>query len=298
MVSKNRLVIECKVGIYVVMFLEILQTLIKVLLVFSILIIAFGLAFFILLSKIASDQANHLSFSNIPMSLMRTFSMMLGELDFVGTYVNPFYNNQLKLAIPSFVILSLFMILMPILLMNLLIGLAVGDIESVRRNAQLKRLAMQVVLHTELERKLPQMWLEKVDKMELIEYPNHTKCKLGFLDSVLRKWFYNPFSEDSSSIQGAMDMALDTNDDFIDTEIAKQKRKLKEISRVLEQQHQLLRLIVQKMEIKTEADDVDEGVSPSELRPLSAYSTGTSRWTSPRIRKKLAAALSFNKSMG
>jgi hypothetical protein len=33
---------------------------------------------------------------------------------------------------------------MPILLMNLLIGLAVGDIESVRRNAQLKRLAMQV----------------------------------------------------------------------------------------------------------------------------------------------------------
>lgn len=39
----------------------------------------------------------------------------------------------------------LFMILMPILLMNLLIGLAVGDIESVKRNAQLKRLAMQVI---------------------------------------------------------------------------------------------------------------------------------------------------------
>ena len=39
------------------------------------------------------------------------------------------------------------MILMPILLMNLLIGLAVGDIESVRRNAQLKRLAMQVSLN-------------------------------------------------------------------------------------------------------------------------------------------------------
>lgn len=88
------------------------------------------------------------------------------------------------------------MILMPILLMNLLIGLAVGDIESVRRNAQLKRLAMQVVLHTELERKLPQMWLEKVDKMHLIEYPNETKCKIGFMDSLMRKWFYNPFNED------------------------------------------------------------------------------------------------------
>lgn len=75
--------------------------------------------------------------------------------------------------------LGLFMILMPILLMNLLIGLAVGDIESVRRNAQLKRLAMQVVLHTELERKLPQMLLEKIDKTELIEYPNEViKVKL------------------------------------------------------------------------------------------------------------------------
>lgn len=85
---------------------------------------------------------------------------------------------------------------MPILLMNLLIGLAVGDIESVRRNAQLKRLAMQVVLHTELERKLPQVWLERADKMELIEYPNNTKCKLGIFDTILRKWFCNPFNDD------------------------------------------------------------------------------------------------------
>lgn len=42
-----------QVGIYVVMFLEILQTLIKVLTVFSILIIAFGLSFFILMSKVS-----------------------------------------------------------------------------------------------------------------------------------------------------------------------------------------------------------------------------------------------------
>lgn len=90
------------------------------------------------------------------------------------------------------------MILMPILLMNLLIGLAVGDIESVRRNAQLKRLAMQVVLHSELERKLPQIWLERVDKMEIIEYPNGSKCKLGMFDSVLRKWFCNPFNDDGT----------------------------------------------------------------------------------------------------
>lgn len=122
--------------------------------------------------------------------------MMLGEMDFVGTYVQPLHENALLFPVPAFIMLALFMILMPILLMNLLIGLAVGDIESVRRNAQLKRLAMQVVLHTELERKLPAVWLEKVDKSELKEYPNDTKCKLGFMDSVLRKWFCNPFTDE------------------------------------------------------------------------------------------------------
>ncbi|KAH8301176.1 hypothetical protein KR018_006468 [Drosophila ironensis] len=300
-----------QVGIYVVMFLEILQTLIKVLMVFSILIIAFGLAFYILLSKIIDPQPNHLSFSNIPMSLLRTFSMMLGELDFVGTYVNTYYRDQLKVPMTSFLILSelppvlgfplvmvllsgVFMILMPILLMNLLIGLAVGDIESVRRNAQLKRLAMQVVLHTELERKLPHVWLQRVDKMELIEYPNETKCKLGFCDFILRKWFSNPFTEDSS-----MDaISFDNNDDYMNAELERQRRKLRDISRMLEQQHQLVRLIVQKMEIKTEADDVDEGISPNELRSVVGLgSAGGNRWNSPRIRNKLRAALSFNKSM-
>lgn len=98
------------------------------------------------------------------------------------------------------------MILMPILLMNLLIGLAVGDIESVRRNAQLKRLAMQVVLHTELERKLPQIWLEKINKNELIEYPNEAKCKLGFFDYFLRRWLCNPFNESGGNGENSKDI--------------------------------------------------------------------------------------------
>ncbi|XP_015600034.1 transient receptor potential cation channel subfamily A member 1 isoform X2 [Cephus cinctus] len=301
-----------QVGIYVVMFLEILQTLIKVLLVFSILIIAFGLAFYILLSR-----GNHISFSTIPMSLMRTFAMMLGEIDFLGTYVEPYYHHDstcreenpkgLPFPFPSFLILGVFMVLMPILLMNLLIGLAVGDIESVRRNAQLKRLAMQVVLHTELERKLPRMLLAKVDKMELKVYPNEMKSKLGFLDFILKKWICNPFTDDDGAREGAIgnasggvisirnhgsDMVLESNDDYITEELDKQKRRLKDISSALETQHQLLRLIVQKMEIKTEADDVDEGVSLDELRLISGNG---SKWSSPKMKKTLRSSINFSK---
>ena len=46
------------------------------------------------------------------------------------------------------------------------------------------------------------------------------------------------------------------------------------------------------MEIKTEADDVDE--SPGEVRPMSVV-VSASHWTSPRIRKKLRAATNFHK---
>lgn len=52
------------------------------------------------------------------------------------------------------------------------------------------------------------------------------------------------------------------------------------------------------MEIKTEADDVDEGVSPNELKPSGGpfVTTGSGRWSSPKIRKKLKHAMSFTKT--
>lgn len=73
--------------------------------VFSILIIAFGLAFFILLSSVTDPQPNHLSFKTTPLAMLRTFSMMLGEMDFVGTFVQPYHTNGLPYPYASFIIL-------------------------------------------------------------------------------------------------------------------------------------------------------------------------------------------------
>ena len=66
------------------------------------------------------------------------------------------------------------------------IGLAVGDIESVQRNARLKRLAMQVEHLTDLERKLPERLLQYVDKSEYKIYPNAT----GFFCSKVRVYYH------------------------------------------------------------------------------------------------------------
>ncbi|XP_063697805.1 transient receptor potential cation channel subfamily A member 1 [Culicoides brevitarsis] len=245
-----------QIGIYIVMFLEILQTLIKVLTVFSILIIAFGLGFFILLFK-----PNHLSFATISLSLLRTFSMMLGEIDFIGTYVQPYYLEELPFPIPSFIILCIFMILMPILLMNLLIGLAVGDIESVRHNAKLKRLAMQVVLYTEIERKLPQAWLNKLNKVNLLEYPNKDIQKLDFISFILRPWLSNCMFEKKQDPV----FLHDKQDKLFQQQTVEQTENLREICRMLDQQHHLLILIIQKMDIQTDTDDIDEGLETSRI---------------------------------
>lgn len=56
--------------------------------------------------QVSQAQPNHLSFTSIPMSLLRTFSMMLGEMDFVGTFVQPFHTHNLPFPYTSFVILS------------------------------------------------------------------------------------------------------------------------------------------------------------------------------------------------
>lgn len=67
-----------------------------------------------------------------------------------------------------------------------------GDIELVQKNASLKRLAMQVNYHTELEEKLPAKLIEKVDRTELVIYPNGC-VKSSIFSTVCSKYFFGLF---------------------------------------------------------------------------------------------------------
>ncbi|XP_052774065.1 transient receptor potential cation channel subfamily A member 1-like isoform X2 [Mya arenaria] len=105
-------------GIYVVMFLEILRTLIQVLCVFSILLIAFAMAFYTLLN-VEENRA----FSTPSQSLLRTAMMML-ELDFMASFNEPYTDDDARTLYfggVTILLLVTFVLLMPILLMNLLL---------------------------------------------------------------------------------------------------------------------------------------------------------------------------------
>jgi len=98
--------------------------------------------------------------------------------------------------------------------------------------------------------------------------------------------------------------ASNLNEDEVIEEMDRQRDMLKEAIFKLETQQNLLRLIIQvieeysiieplikcliyrqKMEIKTEADDFDDGVTTREDRVLA-------RWTSPRLNKRY---MSYNR---
>ena len=132
------------------------------------------------------------------MIIMKSVMMMLGELEYNHSYIET--ADEQHFANTNLVVLLIFAIIMPILLMNLLVGLAIGDLMEIQQNARLKRLAMQVRLvvipngsalivvvlqvqfHTNLEKKIPSKLIQRWFKDELIVYRNRFGCNhLSFL---------------------------------------------------------------------------------------------------------------------
>ncbi|XP_072234361.1 transient receptor potential cation channel subfamily A member 1-like [Leuresthes tenuis] len=261
------------VGIYVVMFGEIMKTLVRIVTLFVYLMLAFSLAFHALM-------LNQREFNSVPLSVMQTFVMMVGELNYQSNFLDAFLKNELPFGVLTYLIFVNFVMLMPILLVNLMIGLAVGDIAEVQRNAALKRIAMQIDLHTALEDKLPYWFMKRVDKPSIIIYPNR-KCTRNFMSQMIS-------GEEEKNEVWSRVQSKSKSCTFVENELTKQKSRMKEMSSILEKQHCLLKLIIQKMEITSEADEYDGpfNIRHSVLPSPSQRKTrghGTSRWV-PLIR--------------
>ncbi|XP_021080916.1 transient receptor potential cation channel subfamily A member 1 [Mesocricetus auratus] len=229
-------------GIFIVMLEVIFKTLLRSTGVFIFLLLAFSLSFYVLLNF--QD-----AFSSPLLSLIQTFSMMLGDINYRDAFLEPFLKKELTYPILTFGQLIAFTMFVPIVLMNLLIGLAVGDIAEVQKHASLKRIAMQVELHTNLEKKLPLWYLRKVDQKSTIVYPNRPRH-----GRMLRFFHYFLCTQETRQEVQNTDMCLEM-------EILKQKYRLKDLTSLLEKQHELIKLIIQKMEIISETEDEDNHCS-------------------------------------
>nr|XP_019580618.1 PREDICTED: transient receptor potential cation channel subfamily A member 1 [Rhinolophus sinicus] len=249
-------------GIFIVMLEVIMKTLLRSTVVFIFLLLAFGLSFYVLLS--IQD-----AFSSPVLSIIQTFSMMLGDINYRDAFLEPFLRNELAYPILSFAQLIIFTMFVPIVLMNLLIGLAVGDIAEVQKHALLKRIAMQVELHTNLEKKLPLWFLRKVDQKSIIVYPNRRRYSRGLLSI-----FYYIFCTHEARQE------IPNVDTSLEVEILKQKYRLKDLTSLLEKQHELIKLIIQKMEIISETEDEDNHSSFQDRYKKEQLEQRNSKWNS------------------
>lgn len=86
-------------------------------------------------------------------SILKTVVMMIGELEFEDM----FYSNDNLDGTPAFLattthlLFFAFIILVTVILMNLLVGLAVSDIQGLQASAGLNRLSRQAELVARLE---------------------------------------------------------------------------------------------------------------------------------------------------
>jgi len=107
---------------------------------------AFALSFCILFS-------NQKPFNNIPSSILKTVVMMIGELEFEDLFYNKETGEDENILLPitAHLMFFAFVILVTVILMNLLVGLAVSDIQGLQASAGLNRLSRQAELVARLE---------------------------------------------------------------------------------------------------------------------------------------------------
>ena len=98
-------------------------------------IVAFGMAFYVL-------RPDDEGFTSIHNSLLTTFVMMTGELDYRDTFLEDgptfVYTHGQR------ILFVVFLIVVTITIMNLLTGLAVGDTSAILKRSKVEKLRYKV----------------------------------------------------------------------------------------------------------------------------------------------------------
>eukprot|EP00057_Strongylocentrotus_purpuratus_P033527 XP_791721.4 PREDICTED: transient receptor potential cation channel subfamily A member 1 homolog [Strongylocentrotus purpuratus] len=176
-----------KLGIYVIMFIDIFKTFLRFSLILFLFVMAFGLAFYALLM-------NQNPFHSLFDSLAKTFVMMIGELDYADIFFAQDYlgtSNTLEADGEAAYFMNssfygtitqlffiLFLIVMSILMMNMLVGLAVDDIQAIQEKANLHRLTMQANMVLENQSKFSLwIWRRSIVRRKKFLSSNEIKLK-------------------------------------------------------------------------------------------------------------------------
>ncbi|XP_020801629.1 transient receptor potential channel pyrexia isoform X1 [Drosophila serrata] len=128
-------------GVYVQMFTKVAVNFGKFLLAYICLLVAFGLSFAVLFN-------DYPAFENITWTFLKSITMMSGELEFEDIFYGDY---AVKFPVTAHIIFLSFVLLVTVILTNLMVGLAVSDIQGLQVSATLDRLVRQAELVSRLE---------------------------------------------------------------------------------------------------------------------------------------------------
>ena len=152
-------------GLYVFMLFSITRNVLKVLVVCFFLFCAFAFAFHILVGSVSQLQ-----FTNVGTSLVSSLSSALAIID-LNTFVA--LELSLRFRVLVFIFYVLLVIILPIVVINLLIGLAVGDIAKIQADAEANRKVFTITnLAIIDERLLSRKLLLRFHRESYMHYPN------------------------------------------------------------------------------------------------------------------------------
>ncbi|KAL5264637.1 hypothetical protein ACHWQZ_G005652 [Mnemiopsis leidyi] len=142
------------IGIYVIMIKILVQSFIKVMLPISLFLIPFFLMFYMCLG------GNFGTFRQPGYTLVKLLTMFTGEINFDMYFVPPAFDKPNPVIYPysTYPLYILFLFFCPIILMNLLTGLAILDVAETRKTSKLRRSAErieQIFLAEKIIAKLP-----------------------------------------------------------------------------------------------------------------------------------------------
>ncbi|XP_077977548.1 transient receptor potential cation channel subfamily A member 1-like [Glandiceps talaboti] len=224
-------------GLYVVMFFKVLKSFLKVGTMYMFLAIAFAFAFYILLEQVEYFQ----SFGD---SLVQVIVMSIGELDYTAVFYAVNRNFDVYLASIVFII---FIVLMPILTMNLMLGIAVGDIDAVQKTATIEKLEMEINLLDHMERSLPKFIQRKLYTPKMIVEPYHDAgCCTKMKDQLSNKRRMAEEIERQEKVVNDTESLLDSIEEF-KSRVYKRQRLM---TQMLELHSGLLQKMAETMEIK------------------------------------------------
>jgi len=245
-----------KAGIYVTMMFEVFRTLLLVFAVFFLLLFGFALSFHVLLSRESNAARAGIKlqhndpdpFGRLDLSLLKVLDMMIGELEY-NTF---FVDNTLYLPHLTRFVFASFCVLIPIVFMNLLIGLAVGDIESIQRNAELKLLAIEIEDVYTFERRLPKCILRRFYKPSITIYPNKQNCMWRKGITNVRRMLTG--MKDNSSLDEVDDSSFEQTASAFWHRMTALEHKVDKLSANVETQTEMLEKVVKILTAKENSE--------------------------------------------